>query len=190
MAKMAPSDVSIAPLNFVSLSSPSSLANSCTFLVGVWWIIKNLARSALATVSGQRRRILFLVRLKNRKILASIFFASAATPMIQAAFLVQESKKKKKKTWNSCRIPRLVDVENSHPRTPYIEDEIWKSSPHTKLKEGISSEINFAQFPKEPSTAKSVPLHKGAIEYTFRIPKRSASSHKSINESAPRTLKC
>ena len=191
MAKMAPSDISIAPLNFASLSSPSSLANSCTFLVGVWWIIKNLARSALATVSGQRRRILFLVQLKNRKILASIFFASAATPMIQAAFIVQESKKKKKKkNWNSCRIPGLVDVENSHPRTPYIEDEIWESSPHTKLKEGMSSKINFAQFPKEPSTAKSVPLHIGAIEYTFRIPKRSASSHKSINESAPRTPNC
>ena len=30
-------------------------------------------------------------------------------------------------------------------------------------------------------------LHKGAIEYTFRIPKRS---HKSVNDSAPRTSKC
>ena len=68
MAEMAPSDISIAPLNLASLSSPSSLANSCTFLVGVWRIIKDLARSALATVPGRRRRILFLVRLKNRKI--------------------------------------------------------------------------------------------------------------------------
>ena len=48
-------------------------------------------------------------------------------PMIRAAFFVQESEK----TWNSCRIPRLVDVENSHPRTPYIEDEIWESLPRT-----------------------------------------------------------
>ena len=105
--------------------------------------------------------------------------------MIQAAFFVQESEK----TWNSCRIPRLVDVENSPPRAPYIEDEIWGSSPRTKLKEGMSSEINFAQFPREPSTAKSTPLHKGAIEYTFHIPKRSASSYKSINDKTHRTPK-
>ena len=105
--------------------------------------------------------------------------------MIQAAFFVQESEK----TWNSCRIPRLVDVENSPLRAPYIEDEIWWSSPHTNLKEGMSSEINFAQFPREPSIAKSAPLHKGAIEYTFRIPKRSMPSHKSIKDNAPCTPK-
>ena len=105
--------------------------------------------------------------------------------MIQAAFFVQvkKKKKKKKKSWNSSRIPGLVDVENSPPRAPYVEDEIWGSSPRTKLKEGMSSEINFTKFPKEPSTAKSTLLHKGAIEYIFRIPKRSALSHKSINDS-------
>ena len=65
----------------------------------------------------------------------------------------------------------LVDVGNSPPKAPYIEDEIWGSSLLTKLKAGMSSEINFAQFPREPSTAKSAPLHKGAIEYTFHIPK-------------------
>ena len=97
---------------------------------------------------------------------------------------------KVEKTWNSYRIPGLVDVENSPPRAPYIEGEIWGNSPRTKLKEGMSSEINFAQFPKEPLTAKSTPLHKGAIEYTLRVLKRSASSHKSINDSAPRTPKC
>ena len=70
MAGMAPSDISIAPFNFASLSSPSSLANSCTLLIGVWRITRNLARSALATVPGQRRRVLFLVRLKNRRILS------------------------------------------------------------------------------------------------------------------------
>ena len=80
-------------------------------------------------------------------------------------------KVKKKKTLNSCRIPRLVNVENSPPRASYIKDEIWRSLLHTKLNEGILKEINFAKFPKEPSTAKSTPLHKGAIEYTFRIPK-------------------
>ena len=62
--------------------------------------------------------------------------------MIQAAFLVQESKKKN--PWNSYRILGLVNVENSPPRMPYIEDEIWESLPRTKLKEGMSSEINFA----------------------------------------------
>ena len=87
--------------------------------------------------------------------------------MIQVVFFVQESEK----TWNSYRIPRLVDVEHSPPRAPYIEDEIWGSSLRTKLEEGMSSEINFAQFPKEPLIAKSALLYKGAIEYTFRIAK-------------------
>ena len=68
MARTAPLDISIASLNFASLSSPSSLANSCTFLIGVWRIIWNLARSALATVPGRRRKVLFLVRLKNQRI--------------------------------------------------------------------------------------------------------------------------
>ena len=75
------------------------------------------------------------------------------------------------KTWNSYRIPELVDVENSPPRAPYIEGKIYGNSPHTKLKKGMSSEINFAQFPREPSTAKSVSLHKGAIEYTLCDPR-------------------
>ena len=105
--------------------------------------------------------------------------------MIYAAFFVQESEK----IWNSDRISRLVNVENSLPRAPYIEDEIWGSSSRTKLKKEMSSEINFAQFPRESSIAKSAPLHKGAIKYTFRIPKRSASSHKSINDNAPRMPK-
>ena len=62
-----------SPLNFASLSSPSSLTNSYTFLVGIWRIIKDLARSALATIPGRRRRVLFLVRLKNRKIFSLRF---------------------------------------------------------------------------------------------------------------------
>ena len=70
MAGMAPSDISIAPLNFASLSSPSSLANSYMLLIGIRKIIRNLARYALATVPGQRRRVFFLVRLKNRRILS------------------------------------------------------------------------------------------------------------------------
>ena len=93
------------------------------------------------------------------------------------------------KTRNSYRILGLVVMENSPSRAPYIEGEIWGNLLCTKLKEGILSEINFAQFSKKPLTAKSAPLHKGAVECTLRIPKRSASSHKNINDSAPRTLK-
>ena len=92
------------------------------------------------------------------------------------------------KTWNSHRIPRLIVVEDSPPRAPYIEGEIWENLPRTKLKEGVPSKINSVQFPREPSTARSTPLHKGAIECTLRIPKRSASSHKSI--SAPKCQEC
>ena len=86
-------------------------------------------------------------------------------------------------------VPRLADVEDNPLRVPYIEDEIWGSSPRTKLKEGMSSEINLAQFLREPSTAKSALLHKGAIEYTFHIPKRPALSHRSTNDDAPRIPK-
>ena len=53
----------------------------------------------------------------------------------------------------------------------------------------MSSEINLAQFLRESSTAKSAPLHKGTIEYTFRIPKRPMSSHRSTNDDAPCTPK-
>ena len=70
MTGMAPSDISIAPLNFASLSSPSSLTNSYMLLIGIRKIIRNLARYALATVPGRRRRVFFLVRLKNRRILS------------------------------------------------------------------------------------------------------------------------
>ena len=73
MAETTPFDMSIAHLNFASLSSPSSLANSYTFLVGVWRIIKDLAQSVLATVPGQMRRILFPVQLKNKKIFSLHF---------------------------------------------------------------------------------------------------------------------
>ena len=186
MAETAPYDISIAPLNFASLSSSSSLANSCIFLVAVWRIIKDLARSALTTVHGRRRRILFLVRLKNRKIFSLHFLCLSYNAYDSGGICSSRKlKKKKKKTWNSYKIPRLVNVENSPLRTPYIEDKIWESLPRTKLKEGMSSEINFTQFPREPSTAKFASLHKSAIEYTFRIPKRPALSHRSTNDDAP-----
>ena len=107
--------------------------------------------------------------------------------MIQAAsFLFKESEE----TWNFRKVPRPVDVEGGPLRVPYIEDEIWGSSPYTQFKEGSASKITLAQFPGELSTSKSVPLHKGAIEYTFRIPKRFAlSSKESIDDDAPRTPK-
>ena len=43
--------------------------------------------------------------------------------------------KENEKTWNFCRVPRLVGVEDDHFRVPYIEGEIWGNSLHTKLKE-------------------------------------------------------
>ena len=147
------------------LFSPSSLANSCTFLVGVWRIIKDLARSALATVPGRRRRVLFLVRLKNRRTFSLRFLCLSCNAHDSGGIFCS---RKVKKTWNSFRVPRLVDVEDNPLRVPYIEDEIWGSSLRTKLKEGMSSKINFVQFPREPSTAKSASLHKGAIECAFR----------------------
>ena len=58
----------LLPSNFAPLSSPSSLANSCMFLIGICKIIRNLAQFALGTTLGRRRRMLFLVRLKNRRI--------------------------------------------------------------------------------------------------------------------------
>ena len=67
-----------------------------------------------------------------------------------------------------------MDVKDGPFRVPYIEGEIWGSSLHTEFKEGMLSKMNFTQFPREPSISKSAPLHKGAIEYAFRIPKQSA----------------
>ena len=168
---MTPSDISIAPLNFASLSSPSFLANSCMLLIGVLRIIKNLARSALAMVPGRRRRVLFLVRLKNRRILSLCCNAHDSGDIF---LLFRENEK----TWNFCKVSRLVGVEDGPLRVSYIEGEIWGNLPRTKLKEGMSSKINFAQFPRGPSTFEFAPLHKGTIEYTFRIPKRFALSLK------------
>ena len=86
--------------------------------------------------------------------------------------------KESEETWNFYRVPRPVNVEDGPFRVPYIEDEIWGSSPNTQFKEGMSSEIILAQFPRELSASKSMPLHKGAIEYMSRILKRSTLSPK------------
>ena len=95
MLETTPSDISIAPLNFASLSSPSFLANSCTFLVGVWRIIKDLAQSALATFPSRRRRVLFLVWLKNKRIFSLRFLCLICNAHdLGGIFFVQESKKK------------------------------------------------------------------------------------------------
>ena len=49
--------------------------------------------------------------------------------MIQAAsFFIKESEE----TWKFRRVLRPVDVECGPLRVPYIEDEIWGSSPHTQ----------------------------------------------------------
>ena len=53
---------------------------------------------------------------------------------------------------------------------------------HKAQIKGFPSKINPAQFPKEPSTAESASPHKGPIECAPHILKRSASSHKNIND--------
>ena len=73
MAEVALFNISIASLNFASLSSPSFWANSCTFLISILGLIKDLALSALATVPDWSRRVLFLARLKDRKIFGLCF---------------------------------------------------------------------------------------------------------------------
>ena len=67
-----------------------------------------------------------------------------------------------------------MGVENVPHRVPYIEGEVWGSSLPTEFKERMSNKMNSTRFPKEPSVSKSVPLHKGTIEYASHIPKQSA----------------
>ena len=72
--------------------------------------------------------MLFLVQLKNRR----IFSLCSVCLMCNAhdsggIFLFKQSEE----TWNFRRVPRLVDVEGGPLRVPYIDDEIWGSSPYT-----------------------------------------------------------
>ena len=181
MAGMAPSDISTAPLNFASFSFPSSLANSYTFLVGIWKVIKNLTWSALATIPSRRKKVLFLARSKNRR----IFSLRSLCPSCNAHdsggilfFFLVFVQGKWKETWNFCKVPRLANGEGSPLRRPYIKGEIWQSSLYTEFKERMSSKMNFTPFPREPLVSKSASLHKGVIECAFRISKRSALSPK------------
>ena len=91
---------------------PFLFSHSCMFLIGVWRIIGILARSTLATIPSRRRRVFFLVRLKNRRILSLCSLCLSRNAHDSGGiFFVQGKWKKKKKTWNFCRVPRLVDVE-------------------------------------------------------------------------------
>ena len=166
---MAPFDVTIAALNFASLSSPSSLANSCTFLIGVWRIIRNLARFVLAMVLGRRRRVLFLVRLKNKRVFSPSSLCLRCNAHGSGGILFVQGEK---------RVPRLMGVEDSPLRVPYIEGEIWGNSLHIEFKERMSNKMNSTRLPREPSVSKSAPLHKGTIEYASRIRKQSVLSPK------------
>ena len=168
-AGMAPSDVTIAALNFASLSSPFFLANSCTFLIGVWRIIRNLAQFALAMVLGRRRRVLFLVRLKTRRVFSPSSLCLRCNAQGSGSILFVQGEK---------RVPRLMGVEDGPLKVPYIEGEIWGSSLPTEFKERMSSKMNSTRFPREPSVSKSAPLHKSTIEYASRILKQSALSPK------------
>ena len=160
--------------SFASLSSPSSLANSCAFLIGIRRNIRNLVWFALATVLGRRGRVLFLVRLKNRR----DFSPNSLCLNCNVHGLGVPFYPRRKETWNFRRVPRLIGVENIPLRAPYIEGEIWGSSLSTKLKKRMSNETNSTQSPREPSVSKSAPPHKGTIEYASCIPKQSVSSPK------------
>ena len=161
MAGMALSDISIASLNFPSLSFPFFLANSCTFLAGVWRIIRNLARSALATVPGQGRRVLFLVQLKNMRIfsLCSVCLRCNAHES-GGIFFVQGE-------WRNLELPQSSKASEcgrwSFQGVLYRGRNLGELTTHTQFQEGMSSKIILAQFPRETSAPKSVPLHKGAI---------------------------
>ena len=114
-AGMAPSDVTITALNFASLSSPFSLANSCTFLIGVWRIIRNLAWFALVMVLSRMRRVLFLVWLKNRRVFSPSSLCLRCNAHGSSSILFVQGEK---------RVPRLMSVEDGSLRVPYIEGEI------------------------------------------------------------------
>ena len=64
--------------------------------------------------------------------------------MIQAAFFLF---KESEETWNFRRVPRPVDVKGGPLRVPYIEDEIWGSSPHTQFEQGVKQN-NSRPIPK------------------------------------------
>ena len=83
-----------------------------------------------------------------------------------------------------------MDVEDGPLRVPYIEGEIWGSSPHTKLKEGMSNKINFAQFPREPSIPNPRRFIKAALN-THSVYQNDPrySQKESIDDNAPRTPK-
>ena len=124
--------------------------------------------------------MLFLVRLKNRRILSLCSpclscNAHDSGSIFSSFFLLF---KENEKTWNFYKVPRLVGVEDGPLRVPYIEGEIWGSSLPTEFKERMSSKLNSTRFPREPSVSKSAPLHKSTIEYASRISKQSALSPK------------
>ena len=189
MAKVVPFNISIASLNFTSLSSHSSLANSCTFLICVWSPIKSLTQSTPATVPNRRMRVFFLARLKGRKIFGLSFLCLSCDIQDPGGILgswqrenlefLQDSRVCKCKKKKKMVLPRCL----------ILKAKSRGSLLHTKLKERITNEISPDQFPRKPSTARSASLHKGSNECAPRIPKRSTLFHKSINESAPRTPK-
>ena len=110
MAKVAPFNISIASLNFASFSSPSSLANSCTFLISVWRLIKGLTQSMPTTVPGRRRRVFFLTRLKGRKIFGLCFLCLSCDVQNPGGILGSWKGENSEFLQNSgvCRCKRMV----------------------------------------------------------------------------------
>ena len=132
-------------------------------------------------VLGRRRRVLFLVRLKNRRVFSPSSLCLSCNAHGSGGILFVQGEK---------RVPRLMSVEDGPLMVPYIEGKIWGSLLPTKFKERMSSKMNSTRFPREPSVSKSVPLHKSTIEYASRILNQSALPQRgSINGDTPRMPK-
>ena len=143
---------------------------------------ESLTQSTSATIPGWRRRVFFLVWLKDRKIFGLCFLCLSCDVQDLGGIL------------GSWRVENLEFLQNSRvcrcERTVLPGCLISKAKSRgnlirTKFKERITSEISPTQFPRKPLTARSVSLHKGTNECAPRIPKRSTSLHKGINDGAP-----
>ena len=144
----------------------------------------DLTQLAPATVPGWRRSVLFLVWLKDRKIFGLCFLCLSCDAHKSGGILGSWKREnlESSQDWGACSCKIMV-----FPRCLIKEAKYGGNLPRIKLEKGIPSEINLTQFPREPSTVESAPLHKGALECAPRIPKRYASSPKSLNDSASYT---
>ena len=167
---MASSDVTIAALNFTSLSSPSSLANFCAFSIDIWRNIRNLVRFALAMVLGRRRRVLFLVRLKNRRDFSPNSLRLSCNAHVSGDILLSKNRE-------NLELPKSSKANGcgrcSSQCALYRRRNLGELTTHRVQGKNVK-QMNSTRFPREPSVSKFAALHKGTIEYASRIAKQSA----------------